>query len=298
MSERVSNERHLALLVEDEPEMAEEMEELLRVLGYEVVHTANLEEARGAVDEGQFCFVILDLQILPAPGAIKARVEAGHTLLQHVRSCYPGRNEADQHHLQVIVVSGHAKEHPEVVRAMQLGASDLLIKPLSANPRPLGDHIEDALRRSGRRDHESCTAIGRRAAASSPPDAQVVLRVVGTRDGRRTKVMVDERHVLVTDAELVVVLTLILARLEDSDRWVHKRDLGATDGYGYKGISRAAQALGMTGRGRAELYENDKQGGYRLHPRIDVGPIACDQLREHADARVRAMSNKIAKLIS
>ena len=284
---------HTALLVEDDLAMADEMRETLELLGYAVIHTTNLEDAKAIVDEGQFCFVVLDLEILRSRDATKARVEAGHALLSHIRNRYPGRNGRDERWLQVIVVSGHASQHPDVVRAMQLGASDLMVKPLSKNARKLGDHIVDALLRSGRRSHRQCREVARQAGATSSGSG-LVLRITGPRKGRRTTAVADGHQVDLRDSSLGVILALVRARLE-GDGWVHKRDLGASDEQGWQGIRRVTEDLRMTRVGDDKFYENDSQGSYRLRPsvQVDIEPTA---LASHPETRIVRLAAAIEAL--
>ncbi len=101
--------RHIALLVEDEPEMAAELGELLESLGHGHIHAATKEKAERLVEEGEFCYVLLDLQIKVNADSIKAHVEAGQTLLEFIREKYPRRNDQDKYRMPVLVMSGHAK---------------------------------------------------------------------------------------------------------------------------------------------------------------------------------------------
>ena len=69
--------QHTALIVEDERDMAAEIGELLHSMGYSHVAVDNLADARRLLDEGTFCFVLLDLQIKAEKFSIRPRVEAG-----------------------------------------------------------------------------------------------------------------------------------------------------------------------------------------------------------------------------
>jgi len=169
--------RHIALLVEDEPEMAAELGELLESLGHGHIHAATKEKAERLVEEGAFCYVILDLQIKVNADSIKAHVEAGQTLLEFIRERYPRRNNQDKYRMPVLVMSGHAKEHYYVVKALQDGADDFVTKPVSESKPPFKDKIQEALRRSGRRTHEHCAAImcdARSAASDATAEATPV----------------------------------------------------------------------------------------------------------------------------
>ena len=64
------------------------------------------------------------------------------------------------HLLPVIVVSGHAKEHEDIVRAFQAGANDFVRKPLGQFGQDLSAKIDACLERAGRHSHVACLAEG------------------------------------------------------------------------------------------------------------------------------------------
>lgn len=148
---------HRALIVEDERDMAAEIGDLLGSMGYDHVAIDNLADGRRLLDEGEFCFVLLDLQIKAEKFSIRPRVEAGMTFLRELRQKHPRRSENDMHLLPVIVVSGHAKEHEDIVRAFQAGANDFVRKPLGQFGQDLSAKIEACLDRSGRHSHAACS---------------------------------------------------------------------------------------------------------------------------------------------
>ncbi len=151
--------QHTALIVEDERDMAAEIGELLHSMGYGHVAVDNLADARRLLDEGAFCFVLLDLQIKAEKFSIRPRVEAGMTFLRDLRQKHPRRSDSDMHLLPVIVVSGHAKEHEDIVRAFQAGANDFVRKPLGQFGQDLSTKIATCLDRSGRHNHAACGSI-------------------------------------------------------------------------------------------------------------------------------------------
>ena len=147
---------HKALIVEDERDMAIEIADLLQSMGYEHATVDNLVDARRLLEEGEFCFVLLDLQIKTEKCSIRPRVEAGMTFLRELRQKHPRRGNNDMHLLPVIVVSGHAKEHEDIVRAFQAGANDFVRKPLGQFGQDLSAKITACLDRAGRHDHAVC----------------------------------------------------------------------------------------------------------------------------------------------
>lgn len=147
---------HIALIVEDEPEMAAELTELVRSFGHGSVHAENKTDALAHIAGGGFCYVLLDMQIKTDRGSIKSYVSAGVALLEEIRRRFPHRASTDMHLLPVLVVSGHAKEHDNVVRAFQRGADDFIRKPLSLDGQNLETNIRHCLEQAGRAGHGSC----------------------------------------------------------------------------------------------------------------------------------------------
>jgi CheY-like chemotaxis protein len=70
-------ERHLALVVEDDPETAEDLGQILESVGCGSVVVDNAEDAEKRLQEKSFCLILLDLQIKGAPDEIKGHVEYG-----------------------------------------------------------------------------------------------------------------------------------------------------------------------------------------------------------------------------
>ena len=288
--------RHTALLVEDEPEMASELGELLESLGHAHVHAANKEDAERLVEEGGFCYVLLDLQIKANADSIKAHVEAGQSLLEHVRERYPRRNDGGKHRLQILVMSGHAKEHYYVVKALQDGADDFITKPVGESKPPFKDKIQDALRRSGRERHEQCAEIGRDARAAVDAAAPACLAITGLQEGKRIEVKVGEKAVLLTNASFLLLVRLVAGRLRQAEGWVHKNDLGARSEQGWKGISRLKEELAPRLPPRTAIVENDKSGSYRLHPDLEIARVDTERLESIGDARIQKLAAEIGRL--
>lgn len=287
--------RHTVLLVEDEPQMAEELGELLESLGHAHLHASNKEDAERLAEEGGFCYVLLDLQIKANRDSIKAHVEAGQSLLEHIRAMYPRRNEDGKHRLQILVMSGHAKEHYYVVKALQEGADDFITKPVGESKPPFKDKIQDALRRSGRDRHESCAALTREARSASA-EAAAPLEITGRQEGKRMEVKVGDKAVLLTNASFLMLLNLVAGRLRSSEGWIHKNDLGAKAEQGWKGISRLKEELAPHLPARAAIVENDQSGSYRLHASLEIAGVDSGHLESLGDARIGKLAAEIARL--
>ncbi len=293
--------RHVALLVEDEPEMAAELRELLASLGHACIHAPTQEAAERLLEAGDFCYVLLDLQIKVNADSIKARVEAGQSLLEQVRERYPQRNDDGKHRLQILVMSGHAKDHHYVVKALQEGADDFITKPVSESHPPFKEKIQEALRRCGRDKHERCVALTQAArvstdAAAASPGATTRLAITGRQEGKRLEIKLGDKRVLLTSASFLMLLHLVVGRLRDEGGWVHKQDLGAKTEQGWKGISRLKEELAPHLPATATIVENDRSGGYRLRADVEIASIDSKHLRETGDARIARLATEIERL--
>ncbi|MAE44933.1 MAG: hypothetical protein CMF63_08150 [Magnetovibrio sp.] len=159
--------RHVALIVEDEPEMAAEIADLLQSFGHDHLHAETKIEAIEHLESSGFCYVLLDLKIKTEQGSIKPRIEAGMSLLEEIRVRFPHRNSHDIHLMPVIVVSGQAKEHEDVVKAFQKGTDDFIRKPLGLDNQDIEGKIRQCLERSGRVDHSACDSMTKQAAGGT-----------------------------------------------------------------------------------------------------------------------------------
>lgn len=160
---------HVALIVEDEPEMAAEVADLLRSFGHGHVHAETKADAMACLADGGFCYVLLDLEIKADRNSIKPYVSAGISLLDEIRRRFPRRGANDKHLLPVLVVSGHAKEHDNVVKAFQTGADAFIRKPLSIGGQDIEQQIRMALDRAGRGDHPLCAHCHAEAESDANP---------------------------------------------------------------------------------------------------------------------------------
>jgi len=149
-------QRHTALIVEDEPDMAAEIADLLRSFGHGHIHVESLADARAALDRGGFCYVLLDLQIKADSQSIKPRVEYGMAVLREIRQRYPVHGPQGTHLMPVIVISGNSKEPHDIIGAFRDGINDFVLKPLGAHGQDVGAQIERCLRKAGRIEHDKC----------------------------------------------------------------------------------------------------------------------------------------------
>lgn len=155
---------HTALIVEDEPDMAAEVADLVRSFGHHHTHVETLADARLRLDQGGFCYVLLDLQIKTDSQSIKPRVESGMAFLREVRQRYPLRGAQGTHLMPVIVISGHGKEQFNIIGAYRHGIDEFIVKPLGTYGQDVIGLIGQTLEKAGRADHMQCEARTHEAA--------------------------------------------------------------------------------------------------------------------------------------
>lgn len=162
---------HTALIVEDEPDMAAEVADLVRSFGHGHIHVETLADARARLDQGGFCYVLLDLQIKTDSQSIKPRVESGMAFLREVRQRYPLRGAQGTHLMPVIVISGHGKEQFNIIGAYRHGIDEFIVKPLGTYGQDVIGLIGQTLEKAGRTDHAQCEVLTREATGLSCPSS-------------------------------------------------------------------------------------------------------------------------------
>jgi CheY-like chemotaxis protein len=85
----------MALIVEDEPEMAAELADLLRSFGHGSIVAESKGDALERLAEGGIAYVLLDLQIKADRLSIRPTVSAGMALLAEIRRRFPARAATD-----------------------------------------------------------------------------------------------------------------------------------------------------------------------------------------------------------
>jgi len=136
--------KHKALLVDDDPKICESVSEILASLGHEHQQAHSQEAARALLAQGEFSYILLDLEIPVRDGGGFARLVNGENLLSEIRKMPKMRG------VPVIVMTGYGSTGPSLaVRLMKKGAEDFVNKPF--NGAELDQAILDAM---ARKDHK------------------------------------------------------------------------------------------------------------------------------------------------
>ena len=257
------------------------------------------------LDAGKFCFVLLDLQILTAPDSFKPILDAGKILLKDIRSHFPARNKDDQHLLQIIVMSGYAKETPDAVQCLKDGADDFIAKPLDPRSSAMARMIEECLKKSNRTNHLDCPVVMELARRDHVPikgaldavrPSEVQLSITGETQWKRTGAIIGGKSFSLPDSQFLLLMNLVVNRVRNIQGWTHKKDLGSNDDEGFKGISNLNSVIQPHLPDGIHFYENDKQGHYRINPDIMIGRIDYDRLESHRLKSVAMLSSEIRRL--
>ena len=282
------NGKHLALIVEDDRTIAEELAEILRSLDCDSVIADNKRDALVALQNNLFCFILLDLEIKMEPDSIKGHTEHGNSLLREIR-----RVHADHfglsYWLPVLIVSGFAREVSAAVDVMKDGANDIIHKPFIA--REVSAKVRSALERSGRPTHNLCSE--KPVSQHIEAEDNIILRIPGNRIRQRTRVMIGSRPVDLTDSSLKILLALMVAH--EAGTVVHKRDLGASDDQGFKGISLLRDALKPALNDGVNIIDNHYHGNYSLNDEVTIGNCDTERLEEISDRKITELAKDLRR---
>jgi len=290
-------EQHHALIVEDDPATAEDLEEILKSLPCTSTVVNNKEEALGLLQQRHYCFVLLDLEIKLAKDSIKGHVEHGLSLLREARRAHPehaGTPDAPAcFWMPILVVSGFARERDAAIGALKLGAHDIVQKPLKSGA--VSEAVRSALAEAGRASHGSCSREPPQRTPVPSTTMSLVLSIQGERiHGRRTRVLVSGRAVEVPDNALTVLLHLRVGHLKDES--VDKQELAGGEVHGFKGVSRLRELVRPCLGDGVDIIKNEYHGNYRLTDDVTIGVSDTAKLIEIGDAKITALAKELAKL--
>lgn len=288
--------RHHALIVEDDRPTADDLAEILASASCRSTIVDNQRDALAKSREESFCIVLLDLEIKGDPDGIKGHRAHGLSLLRDVRrEHFEHAGAALRYELPILVVSGFAREVATVQEIMKDGADGVIHKPF--REREVLDEVQNVLHRIGRTSHERCVARAaeRAAARRAAESGEIVLAIPGVRERRRTRVLVGTTPIMITNSNLKVLLRLMVARAGASARagTVHKRELGASDDQGFKGISVLREALKPALPDGVDIVGNDHHGYYFLTDRVVIGACDIDALAAIGDQDIAVLARAL-----
>ncbi|MBP85193.1 MAG: hypothetical protein CMJ64_00490 [Planctomycetaceae bacterium] len=135
-----------ALVIDDDAGIVESVADILESLGHNYDSAETQEAARGLLEENEYSYVLLDLEVPVRKGRLP-RVQNGENLLAEIKRRYEFQS------VPVIIMTGHGTDTPELaVEMMKKGAADYVTKPFPARGKTLDRAIHEALTSSGRMD--------------------------------------------------------------------------------------------------------------------------------------------------
>jgi DNA-binding response OmpR family regulator len=276
--------RHIVLVVEDHGETADDLSQILQSIDCDSVIVNNAEDALEALQKNSFCLILLDLEIKSASDSIKGHVQHGKALLRKIRE-----QHADHYGLPfwlpVIIVSGFAHEFDQVLDVMKDGASDVIRKPFDGTQ--ISEKVRRGLQASGRETHDRCHEFPKQQLI---PQDGVAIAIPGDRVRHRTRVTIAAKSAELTDASLKILLHLMVALRNRKP--VHKRDLGAKDEQGFKGISNLRNELRQV-VGCLDIITNDYHGNYSLKDNVTIGECAVEKLVQIGDSAISDLATQL-----
>jgi CheY-like chemotaxis protein len=129
-----------ALIVDDDERIISSVEETLVSLGHELDSATNQLDAQRLLEQNDYSYVLLDLQIPTQPNRGGADKEFGCNLLRNIQKIKgPGR-------LPVIVMTGYSAECLDLsAELFAIGASEFIAKPFANKSRTLAAVIRKVL---------------------------------------------------------------------------------------------------------------------------------------------------------
>jgi CheY-like chemotaxis protein len=134
-----------ALVIDDCPEVRDDVADRLEALGHTCDTIASLTEAREQLAEDAYSYVLLDLEI-PVRYGRPSRIPNGRNLIQEIRQT-PGHESTP-----IIVMTSHGHDGPDLAVEVMRGhqAIDYVKKPFAEDGRTLETAVKDALHVTGR----------------------------------------------------------------------------------------------------------------------------------------------------
>ncbi|MGI9012940.1 MAG: response regulator [Phycisphaerales bacterium] len=130
-----------ALIVEDDVAIRESVGDIVVSMGHEFDVAGSQTAARALLNQSEFDYILLDLEIPVRDEATFARPENGENLLAEMR------RQPTTKGLPVIVMTAHGSDGPDLgVKQMKLGATDFVNKPFD------GGCLDRAIREALERD--------------------------------------------------------------------------------------------------------------------------------------------------
>lgn len=136
-----ANQNHLALVVEHDSETLDLEFEIIEGLGHQAIFVSSLDEARVALSEHCFSYVVATLEMVKRPGAKVRCWDLSERLVDEVRDQYTG--------LPVIITRPRRGDLAGISVGMKdRGAMNVVERPSLDGPSPFEHSLEKAIRKA------------------------------------------------------------------------------------------------------------------------------------------------------
>jgi CheY-like chemotaxis protein len=290
-SGHAQEEGHLALIVEDDPETAGYLADILRARGDRPIVARTVAEALAILSKVDPCYVLADNE-LPAEEGAPPHTAAGERLLEAARTQDLRLVDGRFFVRQILSVTGVASDPDFVTRMHALGATHFQTKPLGRDgARALLDKIRVCLERAKRVSHDACALVARRPASAPPaPIVGPRIRIDGTRERTRMILFVEGERRTIQEGAMVPLLRAIVLRERSPGAWSAREALYMSKS------NNATTRINQPFRGLVPdgflVLESDGGGSFRLNPAVVVEQIDWAALAESANAQIRKLAKE------
>lgn len=272
---------HLALVVDDDKYILEEVESMIVSMGHECRLSRTQVDALDLLDKQKFCYVVLDLEMKLNSKSAKASIQTGFNILANIR-------ERDKE-LPVIIMTAHGKGHELTVRAFKMGATDYIKKPFDQEAEPLEDKIKEAMAKTCEVKSAGCPNVssGKRKQVQSGDShgnsiygADERFRLIGTIRKRRYLIEINGKEAWIRLQQFLLLCRLACKLRQDKLGWLHTNDMGIK-GNVHQAILRLREDIGDHITDTYITVENDGHGNYRLSVPPDNISLDKDSLKTY-----------------
>jgi len=292
----------MVLLVEDDPQNAETLRDIVGSMDMDCRVVVTLEEVRALLASGfAACAVLQDIQIPHAAGA-RPHEKAGESSIALVKARWPGKRRPG-----IVVVTGFRSD-PDFVWAMsELDVDGFCSK---SNIQALPDKLHAALKKRGREDHAGCAACdgeSARSADRSAPNMEpaahpargasaegpVTLEMLGEPLRGRTTLRICGELCDMPDAKFGVLLRAVDVHERSAGAWSDRYELGIGEDRGM--TTRVREPFkGLVPVG-FQVIEGDGRKQFRLNPQIVTVATEWQRLAKHPDPTIRNIAVQALK---
>ena len=293
--------RHEILVVEDNPQNAVTLREMVHSMDMDCRVVDTLDEVRACLASGfEPCAVLQDMQIPHTAGA-RPHEKSGESSIALIQAFAKGKSRPP-----ILVVTAFRSDPDYVWQMAELEVDGFVAK---SNVESLPDKLRAAMKKCGREDHAKCAACNREAralaqasrgedpaqtpAATESAQGTITLAMEGEPIRGRTSLRICGEQRLLPPARFAVLLRAVLAHERAIGSWSDRYELGIGDDRSM--TTRVREPFkGLVPEG-FQVIEGDKRKQFRLNPEIVVEATDWERLARHPDSGIRNIAAQAQK---